>query len=43
MGSLEAGKVRYERWFAFAWPLQVWLLAFGVIALSGAVMIGYGP
>lgn len=43
MGSLEAGKVRYERWFAFAWPLQVWLLLFGVVALSGAVAIGYGP
>ncbi|MEM9557121.1 MAG: YfcC family protein [Acidobacteriota bacterium] len=43
MGSLEAAKVRYERWFAFAWPLQLILLAVGVAALTLAVAIGYGP
>jgi len=43
MGSLEAGKVRYERWFAFAWPLQVILLFFGFAVLSLAVAVGFGP
>lgn len=43
MGSLEAGKVSYQRWFAFAWPLQLILLACGVLALVGAVGIGFGP
>jgi uncharacterized ion transporter superfamily protein YfcC len=43
MGSLEAGKVRYEDWFAYAWRLQLWLMAFGVVVLVGAVVIGYGP
>ena len=43
MGSLEAGKVPYERWFAFVWPLQVILLGCGVLALVGAVAIGFGP
>lgn len=43
MGSLEAAKVSYERWFAFAWQLQLWLLACGVAALSIAYAIGFGP
>lgn len=43
MGSLEAAKVSYERWFAFAWRLQIWLLVFGVAALSIAYGIGFGP
>jgi uncharacterized ion transporter superfamily protein YfcC len=43
MGSLEAAKVSYERWFRFAWPLQVWLALFAVIMLSVAVSIGFGP
>jgi uncharacterized ion transporter superfamily protein YfcC len=41
MGSLEAAKVPYERWFRFAWLLQVWLLVFGIVALSVAFGIGY--
>jgi uncharacterized ion transporter superfamily protein YfcC len=41
MGSLEAAKVPYERWFRFAWLLQLWLLAFGIVALSVAFWIGY--
>lgn len=41
MGSLEAAKVPYERWFAFAWRLQVWLLAFGAVTLGLAVAIGF--
>ncbi len=43
MGSLEAGKISYEEWFSFAWKLQLWLMAFAVVALCGAVAIGYGP
>lgn len=43
MGSLEAGKVSYERWFAFAWQLQLWLLVFGVAVLSLAYITGLGP
>jgi len=42
MGSLEAVKVPYERWLRFGWLLQVWLLAFGVIALTIAYSIGWG-
>lgn len=42
MGSLEAGKVSYERWFRFAGPLQVWLFLIGAGFLCLAVMIGYG-
>jgi len=41
MGSLEVGKVPYERWFKFAWPLQLLLIAVGVILLSIAVLTGY--
>jgi uncharacterized ion transporter superfamily protein YfcC len=43
MGSLEAGKVPYERWFAYSWPLQVTLALFALILLWGAVAIGFGP
>ncbi|MEM6454295.1 MAG: TIGR00366 family protein [Acidobacteriota bacterium] len=43
MGSLEAGKVSYERWFAFIWRLQLALLAVGFGILGVAVMIGFGP
>jgi uncharacterized ion transporter superfamily protein YfcC len=42
MGSLETGKVSYERWFRFAWPLQVLLLATGMIILSLAFLLGFG-
>ena len=41
MGSLEAAKVPYDRWFRFGWGLQVVLLVFGVAALTVAVTIGY--
>ncbi len=41
MGSLEAGKVPYEKWLGFAWRLQLWLFLFGVVALTTAVLIGY--
>jgi uncharacterized ion transporter superfamily protein YfcC len=41
MGSLEAAKVPYERWFRYGWALQVWLFAFGVTALTVAYSIGY--
>jgi len=41
MGSLEAAKVSYERWFRFGWVLQVWLFAFGVLALTIAYTLGY--
>ncbi len=41
MGCLEAGKVSYERWFRYAWPLQAWLFLFGVISLSVAVWAGF--
>jgi uncharacterized ion transporter superfamily protein YfcC len=42
MGSLESGRVSYERWFAFAWPLQLWLFGLGAVILTIAVAIGYG-
>jgi uncharacterized ion transporter superfamily protein YfcC len=42
MGSLETAKVSYERWFRFAWPLQVLLLISGVLLLSVAFLIGFG-
>ena len=41
MGSLEAAQVPYERWLRFAWSLQVWLILFGVCALSVAYLVGY--
>ncbi len=41
MGSLEAGKVSYERWMKFAWRMQAWLVAFGIVVLTLAVWIGY--
>jgi uncharacterized ion transporter superfamily protein YfcC len=41
MGSLEAAKVPYERWFRFAWLLQLWLLAFGIVALTVAYSIRF--
>lgn len=43
MGSLEAGKISYERWFRFIWPLQLWLMAVGMVALAVAHGIGFGP
>lgn len=42
MGSIEAGKCRYEQWFRFAWPLQIWLVAAGAVLLSLTVVFGYG-
>jgi len=42
MGSLEAGKVPYARWFRLAWPFQLWCLGFGFVVLSLAVAAGYG-
>jgi uncharacterized ion transporter superfamily protein YfcC len=42
MGALEAAHVRYESWFRFAWRLQLLLVAFGLVALSVAVGLGYG-
>lgn len=41
MGSLEAAKVSYDRWFRFGWGLQVVLLVFGMAALTLAVAMGY--
>jgi uncharacterized ion transporter superfamily protein YfcC len=41
MGSLEAAKVPYDRWFRYAWILQVWLIAFGALFLTIAYTIGY--
>jgi len=41
MGSLEAAKVSYERWFRYGWVLQVFLFAFGVLALTVAYTLGY--
>lgn len=43
MGCLAAGKVSYEKWFRWAWPLQLWLLLFGFLFLTIAYLIGYGP
>jgi hypothetical protein len=34
--------VPYERWFAFAWRLQLWLVALGVALLSVAFATGFG-
>lgn len=42
MGALEAGKVSYERWFSFAWKLQVWLFLLGGVLLSLAYLFGFG-
>ena len=42
MGSLGAADVSYERWFRFAWPLQIWLGAFAVLALTLAYAVGFG-
>lgn len=42
MGSLEASKVSYERWFRFAWGLQALLILFGCGALVLAYAIGFG-
>jgi uncharacterized ion transporter superfamily protein YfcC len=42
MGALEAGKVPYERWFSFAWKLQVWLFLLGGTLLSLAYLFGFG-
>lgn len=43
MGSLEAGRVSYDRWFRWTWLLQVWLGLVGIAFLAVAVAIGYGP
>ena len=43
MGSLEAGKIRYESWFRFILPLQLVLLGVGFGFLTLAAAIGYGP
>lgn len=42
MGSLGAADVSYERWFRFAWRLQIWLGAFAVLALTLAYAVGFG-
>lgn len=42
MGSLETGKVSYERWFRFAWPLQLILFGSGAVILSLAFLLGFG-
>jgi len=43
MGALAAGKISYERWFRWSWPLQAWLAVFGCVFLTIAYFIGYGP
>jgi uncharacterized ion transporter superfamily protein YfcC len=43
MGVLAMGKMPYERWFKFIWPLMVfWALA-GSVMCAIAALIGYGP
>lgn len=43
MGILAIGKVPYERWFKFIWPLMVFWIIAGSVMCAIAFMIGYGP
>ena len=40
MGALAIGRVSYERWLKFVWPLLVIITVFLTIALSAGTMIG---
>ena len=41
MGILGMARIPYDRWFRFAWPLMLQLIAAGCVALFIAVLIGY--
>lgn len=43
MGYLSIGKIPYEKWFKFIWPLMLIWISSGAIFLIIANIIGYGP
>ena len=43
MGVLAMGKMPYERWFKFIWPLMVYWTIAGSVLLIISVLINYGP
>jgi uncharacterized ion transporter superfamily protein YfcC len=43
MGILAIGRVPYERWFKFIWPLMAFWVVAGSIMCAVAYLIGYGP
>lgn len=43
MAVLAVGRVQWVQWIRFAFPLLLWWIVVGVISITVAIAVGYGP